>query len=135
MAVKKKKAIVVPVQEEFSPSQEFLASLACFLVTFVVFTAAEYALAWILNRIRRKVSKQMEAKVAYIGGLVREGLAAFLLVAWSIEAYNWRTSYGHMAYGVALFLTGLAHSYTDTDANPCSHLFRYRFPSMVYGLL
>ena len=115
--------------------EELAVSLVYFGATFFVWSAARRTthvlLELLMGRVRQRKSgvdsKRVGAQEA--GGeaetaraLLDEALSAFLLVAWSIEAYNQRTALGHTAFGVALFLTGLVHYATNTDASPCGQL-------------
>ena len=110
--------------------EELAVSLVYFGATFFVWSAARRTthvlLELLMGRLRQRKSgvgaQKAVDEAATARALLDEGLAAFLLVAWSIEAYNQRTAFGHTAYGVALFLTGLVHYATNTDASPCGKL-------------
>lgn len=110
---------------------ELGVSLGYFGATFLVWNAASRTVRVLLDLVQGRVrqrkngvgSKRAETaggEVETARALLSEALAAFLLVAWSIEAYNQRTAFGHTAYGLALFLTGLVHYATGTDASPCA---------------
>lgn len=70
---------------------------------------------------RRRRRQEVDDDVETARALLDEALAAFLLVAWNLEAYNQVVALGHTAYGVALLLTGVLHYASNTEANPCNH--------------
>ena len=128
--------------------EEIAVSLAYFGATFFVWSAARRTthvlLELLVGRVRQRKSGagaqnvgsevKLKTEAATARALLDEALAAFLLVAWSIEAYNQRTAFGHTAYGMALFLTGLVHYATNTDASPCGQLAKCVLYNYEYGV-